>query len=66
MMERSQERLENRRIVDNAKKETIPERGQTERLVEKSLSCCRQNRKMLLFQQASSLPPFWNDLLKRL
>jgi len=43
-------------IVSLPNVETIPERGQTERLVEKSLSCCRQNRKMLLFQQASSLP----------
>ena len=42
--------------------ETIPERGQTGRLVEKSLSWCIQNSKMILFQQTSTLPPFWNGL----
>src|SRR6266446_1520721 len=43
--------------------ETIPERGQTECLVETSLSWCIQNSKMILFQQVSTLPPFWNGLL---
>ena len=42
-------------------KETIPERGQTERLVEKSLSWCRQNSKMILFQQGRTLPLFSSE-----
>ncbi len=38
------------------------EQGKTERLVEKSLSWCRQNSKMILFQQGRTLPLFWNGL----